>query len=158
MKNIETGICPGSIDQTNGTAVFVYCNRLTKITDCGFLGLKSNYAIEYGTFFPHGRIEIAAGEFFVSDGHTAQSTIYGDESSNNCFQIPEEVLQYSKNKVMELRNELSDILKINYLAPDFVQSCLATKIELAAWLNFYNNLEDALVEHRVDTFIHVFPA
>lgn len=152
MKKIQHGICPESIHPENGRAVFVYCSTphpsITKK-----LEIKPKYAIEYGSFFPHGKAEISNGVFAVNEGHTDQLFFYGDDMFPDSFQTPEEVFLYSKNKVSQLKDQLAEYFSDDDLGMNKRTSFNSIKIELAAWGYFVEQFEKAFQENTVDSFI-----
>ncbi|MEP7142968.1 MAG: hypothetical protein ABI707_08860 [Ferruginibacter sp.] len=156
MKKIQLGICPDSIHPENGRAVFVYCDSLAQPGITGKLALKPKYAIEFGSFFPHIKAEISSGVFAVSEGHTDQLSFYGDDMFPDCFQSSEDVLVYSKKKVLELEKQLSETpATVNNgfkITPG--ASYISIKIALAAWRLFVEQFEKALQENRVDSFAY----
>ena len=157
MKKIQYGICPESIHPENGRAVFVYCNTLIQPGITEKSTLKPKYAIEYGSFFPHGKAEISKDVFAVTEGHTDQLSFYGDDMFPNSFQTPEEVIIYSKNKISELKKQLSDALLNDKLKTNNGLSYQSVKIALAAWGYFAEQFEKALLENRVDSFTNKNP-
>ncbi|MEO5891140.1 MAG: hypothetical protein ABIQ31_12845 [Ferruginibacter sp.] len=157
MKKIQLGICPESIHPENGRAVFVYCDTLTEF-HLGKPATKPKYCIEYGSFFPHGKAEISKGVFAVHEGHTDQSTFFGDDMFPDSFQTPEEVFLYSKNKVSELSSKLSETLGNDNLKTNEGIPYNSVKIALAAWKYFTKQFEKALQENSVSLFMNKNPA